>query len=220
MESSVDAWMYKLQEELLAEFGERLVLLGLQGSRAREEARADSDIDIVVVIDGLDYASLQAYKEALSRMPNADLACGFVSSPQVLAGWPRYDSFNLFMDTSVYYGSFDFMDTDFTADDALDAAEAGASVIYHAICHGILFDGDALPGIVGECVKSAFFVMRALSYAYTGEYPSSRSRMKELASSEEKVFLDAYDQLDMLDVDKIAHELLTWSSNILAEGHN
>ncbi len=220
MESSIDAWMYKLQEELLAEFGERLVLLGLQGSRAREEARADSDIDIVVVIDRLDYASLQAYKEALSHMPNVDLACGFVSSPQILAGWPRYDSFNLLMDTSVYYGSFDFMDTDFTADDALDAAEAGASVIYHAICHGILFDGDALPGIVGECVKSAFFVMRALSYARTGEYPSSRSRMKEMASSGEKIFLDAYDQPDMFDVEKVAHELLIWSSSILAEGHN
>lgn len=216
MEPSIDAWMDELAERLLEEFGDRLVLLGLQGSRARGEERPDSDIDAVVIIDALDCSTLRAYKEVISRMPLADLACGFVSSPEVLAAWPRSDSFNLIMDTKVLYGSFDFMDADYTADDAVDAAKAGASMIYHAVCHGILFDGDALSGIAADCIKSAFFVMRALVYARTGEYPKSRTRMKEFATDDELALLEAYDHLDGTNVDAMAQRLLTWSSGVLA----
>lgn len=216
MEWDTDAWMDTLKEELLSEFGDRLVLLGLQGSRARGEARPDSDIDVVLVVDGLDSSALVKYKKVLSRMPHANLACGFVGSPKVLAAWPRYDSFSLVMDTTIYCGSFDFMDANYTVEDALDAAKAGASMIYHAVCHGMLFDGDSLPDMVAECVKSAFFAMRALAYARTGEYPATRTRMKELASAEERVFLDAYDCPDSLDPEPLAQQLLAWASNVLS----
>ncbi len=135
MELNIDVWMNRLKKELEDEFGERLVLLGLQGSRARGEARASSDIDVVTVINKLDFPVLRIYKSVISRMPRADLACGFVGSPEILAAWPRYDSFNLVMDTSVYRGSFDFMNTNYSADDAIDAAKAGASMVYHSVCH-------------------------------------------------------------------------------------
>ena len=217
MELNIDAWMGQLEGKLREEFNERLVLLGLQGSRARGEARADSDIDVVAVISGLDSFGLQAYKDAVSSVPHTELACGFVSSPRVLAAWPRYDSFNLVMDTKPYYGTFDFMDTDYSADDAIAAAKAGASAIYHAMCHGVLFDGDALSGIISSCIKSAFFVMRAQAYARTGEYPDSRSRMRELATEDEKTFLDAYNDPESFDLSTLANELLHWSSSVLTD---
>lgn len=216
MESSMSAWMNEFEGTLVSEFGDRLVLLGLQGSRARGDERPDSDIDVVVIIDALDYSTLHAYKKVVSRMPNADLACGFASSPQVLAEWPRHDSFNLVMDTRVFYGSFEFMNTDYTAEDAAEAAKASASMIYHSVCHGVLFDDEALFSIVAECIKSAFFIMRALAYVRTGEYPKSRMRMRELATDDELVFLDAYDHLDAIDIDAMAQALLAWSSNVLA----
>ena len=46
----IDTWMNDLIEQLRIGFKERLVLVGLQGSRARGEQREDSDIDVVVVI--------------------------------------------------------------------------------------------------------------------------------------------------------------------------
>lgn len=49
----IDVWMNDLIDQLKTEFKERLVLVGLQGSRARGEQREDSDIDIVVVIEDL-----------------------------------------------------------------------------------------------------------------------------------------------------------------------
>ncbi len=217
MEFDIDAWMNQLKEKLLGEFGERLALLGLQGSRARGEARANSDIDIVAVIDELDFSTLQIYKSVISRMPHADLACGFVSSPKILAAWPRYDSFNLVMDTNIYYGSFDFMNTNYSADDAIDAAKMGASMVYHSVCHGMLFEKNGLSDIIAGCIKSTFFIMRVLTYARTGEYPKSRSRMRELASDDEKAFLDAYDRPDSIDAEAMAQRLLMWSSGVLAD---
>lgn len=216
MPLDIDAWMQRLQNELRQKFGKRLLFLGLQGSRARGEARKDSDIDVVLVIEGFDTPDLSTYKTILANMPHSEIACGFASSAEVLINWPRYDSFNLVMDTSTYFGSLDFMNTEYSPMDAKEAAKAGASGIYHAICHGCLFDGKELAGIVVACVKSAFFVMRALTYARTGEYPATRLRMRELATNEEATFLDAYADPDSFDTTHLAEALMEWSSSVLA----
>ena len=214
-ELAIDTWMGVLIAALDKAFGERLVFVGLQGSRARNEAREDSDIDAVVIIRDLSPDDLDLYKDVLGSLPCADIVCGFVSSPTVLAHWPRSDSFSLVMDTTAYYGSLDFMNACFTADEAMKAARAGASNIYHAVCHGMLFDGDEFPAIVAACVKSAFFVMRAQHYAATGEYPESRRRMRELSNDRELVFLDAYDDPDSFDPLALARDLMMWSSGII-----
>ena len=211
----INTWLEILAAALANAFGERLVFVGLQGSRARNEAREDSDIDAVVIIRDLSPDDLDAYKQVLGSLPHADIVCGFVSSPDVLAHWPRSDSFNLIVDTTAYYGSLDFINAHFTADEAMEAARVGASNIYHAVCHGRLFDGDGLPGIVSACVKSAFFVMRAQHYAKTGECPESRKRMKELSNDRELIFLDAYDDPDSFDPLALARDLMMWSSGII-----
>ena len=123
----IDTWMNDLIGQLKTEFKERLVLVGLQGSRARGEQREDSDIDIVVVIEDLNADDLALYRSVVQRMPHAELACGFVGSPDVLAAWPRHDVFNLVNDADIRYGAFDFMGTEFTAEDAKLAADACAS---------------------------------------------------------------------------------------------
>lgn len=148
-------------------------------------------------------------------MHHGDIACGFVSSPELLAAWPRHDGFNLVKDTRVLFGSLDFMDTGFAAQDALLSAKVGASEIYHAVSHELVFSEDSLQAIVDACVKPAFFVMRALQYAQTGEYPSSRAAMRRVASEDERVFLDAYDDPQAFGTDELAEKLLAWSQSVL-----
>ena len=63
----IDAWMNNLIEQLMIEFKERLVLVGLQGSRARGEQREDSDIDIVVVIEDLNAHDLASYRSVVKK---------------------------------------------------------------------------------------------------------------------------------------------------------
>lgn len=49
-------------DKLKKEFGDRLVFVGLQGSRARGEAREDSDIDLVVLLNHIDASNLERYR--------------------------------------------------------------------------------------------------------------------------------------------------------------
>ena len=85
MNIAIEAWMDELTKKLLDAFGSRLVLVGIQGSRARGEAKETSDIDAVVLIEGLNSVDVQCYREIVAALPHAELACGFIGSPAVLA---------------------------------------------------------------------------------------------------------------------------------------
>lgn len=213
----IDAWMNDLIEQLRIKFEERLVLVGLQGSRARGEQREDSDIDVVVIIEDLTVDDLVSYRSIIQRMPQFELACGFIGSPDVLAAWPRHDVFNLVNDTNVRYGSFDFMNTEFTAKEANLAARACASEIYHALCHTAVFEPDMLPDILQDCLKSVFFGIRAKHFAQTGDLVNSRAQLLNLASSDEKNLLQAYNGDLPMDDQELASRLLRWSNDELTE---
>ena len=212
----IDVWMNDLIDQLKTEFKERLVLVGLQGSRARDEQREDSDIDIVVVIEDLNADDLASYRSVIQKMPHAELACGFIGSPDVLAAWPRHDVFNLANDTDIRYGSFDFMDAEFHAEEAKLAADACASEIYHALCHTAVFEPNMLPDLLQGCLKSAFFGIRAKHFAQTGEFVNSRAQLLNLANSDEKKLLQAYDGNVQMDDQELARRLFQWSNNELA----
>lgn len=212
----IDTWMNDLIERLRIGFKERLVLIGLQGSRARGEQREDSDIDVVVIVEDLDADDLALYRSIVQRMPHAELACGFIGSPDVLAAWPRHDVFNLVNDTDIRYGSFDFMDTEFTAEEAKLAADACASEIYHALCHTAVFEPNMLPDLLQGCLKSVFFGIRAKHFAQTGEFVNSRAQLSKLANDDETKLLQAYNGDTQMDDQELASRLLRWSNNELA----
>lgn len=212
----IDAWMNDLIDQLKTEFKERLVLVGLQGSRARGEQREDSDIDIVVVIEDLNADDLVSYRSIVQRMPHAELTCGFIGSPDALAAWPRHDVFNLVNDTNVRYGSFDFMNTKFTVEEARLAAETCASEIYHALCHTVVFEPNLLPDILQGCLKSIFFGIRAKHFAQTGKFVNSRVQLLNLVNDSERWLLQAYDKDVQMDNKELASKLLRWSNDELA----
>lgn len=212
----IDTWMNDLIDQLKTEFKERLVLVGLQGSRARGEQREDSDIDVVVVVEDLNADDLASYRSVIQKMPHAELACGFIGSPDVLAAWPRHDVFNLVNDTDIRYGSFDFMDAEFPAEEAKFAADACASEIYHALCHTAVFEPNMLPDLLQGCLKSVFFGIRAKHFAQTGEFVNSRAQLLNLANSDEKKLLQAYDGNVQMDDQELARRLFQWSNNELA----
>lgn len=216
----IDVWMNDLIDQLKTEFKERLVLVGLQGSRARGEQREDSDIDVVVVVEDLNADDLASYRSVIQKMPHAELACGFIGSPDVLAAWPRHDVFNLVNDTDIRYGSFDFMDAEFPAEEAKLAADACASEIYHALCHTAVFEPNMLPDLLQGCLKSVFFGIRAKHFAQTGEFVNSRAQLLNLANSDEKKLLQAYDGNVQMDDQELARRLFQWSNNELAGRDN
>lgn len=124
--------------------------------------------------------------------------------------------FNLANDTDIRYGSFDFMNTKFTVEEARLAAETCASEIYHALCHTVVFEPNLLPDILQGCLKSIFFGIRAKHFAQTGKFVNSRAQLLNLANSDEKKLLQAYDVNVQMDDQELARRLFQWSNNELA----
>ena len=86
-------------------FGERIRFLGIQGSYGRGEATAESDIDVVLLLDGLQLEDLQAYDEAVSALPMREKLCGFVGGWEELIHWDKADLFQFIQDTRALRGS-------------------------------------------------------------------------------------------------------------------
>lgn len=170
------AWTEEALERLKVEFGSRLRFVGLQGSRARGEAREDSDIDLVILLDHVDADDLARYRAIVQSMSHAELACGFVGSEQALAAWPRHELFQFYHDTHAFFGKLPDVGP-FTKDDALGAARIGASGIYHAACHACAFDADAAVDVLESLFKGAFFTLQALRFARAGVYPHTKAEL-------------------------------------------
>ena len=217
------AWAEDAKERLKAEFGERLRFVGLQGSRARGEAHAGSDIDLVVLLDGVGADDLARYRSVVRSMPDSGLACGFVGSEAVLAAWPRHELFQFYNDTAPVFGALPDVGP-FSREDALEAALVGASGIYHAACHACVFDDGDADGILESLFKGAFFALQALQFVRTGAYPRTKAELACLLEGDEARILamgrdwDSHRPANDDDRRDLVNLLLRWSEGVVRFG--
>ena len=202
-------WMSLLKDRLLESFGDRVVFIGLQGSRARGEAGDESDIDAVVILDTLSVRDLGTYRGILDRMPHRELACGFVSGMDEIARWDPADLFQFRMDTVPILGDLGSILPPMDPDDSRRAAVAGACSIYHACVHNYVHERS--PEILDALYKQARFVLRAKHYSETGVFmralpdivSDTEGRDREIAIGPEG------------DFDSRSEALIGWSSDII-----
>lgn len=76
----IKVWLECFRVKLVSLFGRRLRFFGLQGSYGRGEQTAGSDIDVVVVIDGMSRRDIFAYRNMLDTMDRSSMICGFVAT--------------------------------------------------------------------------------------------------------------------------------------------
>ena len=185
-------WAEDAARRLKREFGDRLSFVGLQGSRARGEARENSDIDLVVLLDGISADDLRRCRTVIQTMPQKELACGFVGSTRAVASWPRHELLQFVCDTRPICGDFEsIIDTGFTSDDALRAARIGASGIYHALCHARVFDGIDAEATLEPLFKQALILEVGRDW-------------------------EAHRPADAEEAEKLTDLLLRWSENVMA----
>lgn len=89
---NIESWLPLWSHAVLERFGGRVLFLGLQGSRARGEAREDSDIDTVLALCWLDTGIFPAPRAALPEAGRALLAAG----PEELFAWAGETLKNVF----------------------------------------------------------------------------------------------------------------------------
>ena len=149
-------------------FGARIVCAGIQGSRARGEAKPSSDIDTVLILDELSAEDLSVYRALLQTLPNAGLICGFVSGRAELSCWEPSELVSFYFDTLPLKGNLDFLRPLLTEEAARRAVLGGACGIYHACCHNVLFDHSA--EVLLALYKAAFFILRAKVFSESGVF--------------------------------------------------
>ncbi|MDL2257850.1 nucleotidyltransferase domain-containing protein [Eubacteriales bacterium OttesenSCG-928-K08] len=216
----IELWVQTLTEKLRAAFQNRLLFVGLQGSYARGEAHAGSDIDIVVLVDSLSLDDLKRYKAVLDEMPHRELACGFVSDRQTLLNWPKHELFQFIHDTKPVYGTMENCLPSIDREDVATSVKISASGIYHACCHSFLHgedDTEALKGLY----KGAFFLLQATHYLHSGSYVRTKRELLSLLEGTEQEILsismnwEAHQEEIAQHPDGYFEKLITWTSRVI-----
>ena len=201
-------------------FGDRVWFVGLQGSYARGEATATSDIDVVVILNELSVSDISTYNEMLSNLPHRDLICGFLSGKEELLNWELSDLFQFCYDTLPIKGSLDEVLT-LIDDSAVDRAiKSGVCNIYHGCIHNMLHEKSE--DILRALYKSASFVVQAIAFKQTGNYIRHQKELLQVVSSNEQVIVNTFMNLKnggTVDFDLMSEILFIWSKNRITKNN-
>jgi len=216
----IDEWMMSLSDKLKTTFGKRLLFLGLQGSYQRDEARTDSDIDIVIILDVLTMEDLECYKSIISTLPHNDKACGFISGKKELQEWSKHELFQFSKDTCAYHGDLNKLLPLIKRLDIINGVKIAASNLYHYCCHNYLYgEAEALK----EIYKGTFFVLQGAYYLRNNKYIKSKEKLLPLLDGVEKQMLNISANWDVFKDATLSYPydhyktLLQWCSGIMTE---
>ena len=174
----IERYLQRLIGQLQLRFGDRLVYVGLQGSYLRGEATPESDIDIMVVLENLGTADLEAYRGILSAMEHPELSCGFICSKADLAKWNPLEICHLVHSTKDYIGKLRDLVPAYSQADVRNFVRLSINNLYHEICHRAVH-GSAernLEKLTGT-YKGVFFILQNLHYLNHGVFAATRAEL-------------------------------------------
>lgn len=216
----VDVYMDKLICALKAQFADRLLYVGLQGSYLRGEATENSDLDVVVILEDLTAVDLAAYKAIVNSLEMPEMACGFICGRQEMAHWNPLESCNFLYGTQDRYGKLaDFVPA-YTREDVVNFVKLSVGNLYHELCHRYVHADVAknrkkLP----QSFKSVFFILQSLYYLKDGVfYPTKQELLKHLCPDDRSV-MELSHRLNReaeYDFEEAFQKLLRWCQNLLA----
>lgn len=145
-------------------FGDRLVWVGHHGSWGRQEARPESDIDCMVVLDRVEDADLHMFRDIVSSMPDAQtLGSGLLMSIAELKETPRSYLIQFFYGRKVLYGSLQGIVAPPGSEELITDIRLKASDNLHAARHYLLYPHD-LPKVVHKLkyqFKNCFYALQS-----------------------------------------------------------
>lgn len=220
----VEPWMNEAVASLQEQFGPRLLFVGLQGSHRRGEAREESDIDILTILDRVDVADLAAYRQVLRALPEGEKACGFTCGRDELLAWPPFELFQFASDTDTWFGDLVSLLPPFTRQDTIAGARSAVSGLHHYTAY-LYVSGDeaaradALKGVY----KGFFFAMQLVHYLRTGVYAKTKRELLGLLSGSEAELLHLgmdegqYRSLGEREPDRLFQLMLDWTGGTMCE---
>lgn len=186
-----DTYILSLTELLKKEYGERLLYVGLQGSYLRGEATEHSDIDIMVVVDHISVADLDAYRKAISSLEDFDKSCGFICGREELENWNPLEICHLLHTTKDYFGTLTDLVPEYTENDVRSFVKMSLGNLYHEICHRYIHaSGEKNTARLPDTYKSVFFILQNVYYLDSGRFIGTKAGLLEALSGKDRLVLE------------------------------
>lgn len=187
----IGQYLGKLIPLLQERFGERLLYVGLQGSYLRGEATENSDMDIMVLMDGLCVADLDIYRTVIQSLEGFEQSCGFICGKKDLENWNPLEICNLLFGTKDYYGELRRYVPEYTRQDIRNFVRLSVNNLYHEICHRYIHatrckNEANLP----HSFKGVFFILQNLQYLRTGSFPGTKKELLECLEGKDRAVLE------------------------------
>ncbi len=207
----IENYIDNFLEEAKSVYGGRLLYVGLQGSYLRGEAHENSDIDIMVVIDGFCVKDMDLYKDILEKIGNSDKACGFICGRDEITGWTPLETFQLLQTTKDLYGNLSELLPAADRRDEITYVKTSLGNMYHEFCHRYIHADRAksIQKFRGTC-KAFFFLIQNLHYLESGKFIKTKRELKEAVSEEDRNILMMAELPDDYDFDKEFTAVIEW----------
>ena len=214
----IAVWMQGFLRSLDETFGSRVWFVGLQGSYGRGEATEGSDIDLVVILDGLSARDIQAYNDMLNLLSHRELICGFLSGKEEIMHWEPSDLFQFCHDTIPIRGSLHEVLALVDEEAVNRAIKIGACNIFHGCVHNMLYEKseDILRGLY----KASSFVVQAIAFQQTGKYFSRQRELRQAVLPDEQAIVDTFVNLKSggpVEFDSMSEALFAWAKKWIHE---
>ena len=211
----IEEYINDFLEEAKSVYGDRLLYVGLQGSYLRGEAHENSDIDVMIVIDGFCVKDMDRYKVILEKIGNREKACGFICGKDEITGWTPLESFQLLQTTKDIYGNLSELLPKAGREDEITYVKTCLGNMYHEFCHRYIHADRAksIQKFRGSC-KPFFFLIQNLHYLESGDFVKTKRELKDAVSEEDRRILNMAELPDDYDFDTEFTTVIEWCRNV------
>ena len=213
----LERYLADLIQNCQSAFGERLLYVGLQGSWLRGEAREDSDIDVMVILDRFSVPDMDAYRRILEKIGFRDRSCGFICGKEEMKRWNPLEVCQLRHTTRDLLGVLTDYLPPATRQDEINYVKLSLGNLYHELCHRYIHADRArnTAKFRGTC-KSVFYLIQNLHFLESGHFILSRKDLQEAVAEEDRLALEMAGLPDGYDFDRAFSDLFAWCQGAFA----
>ena len=192
-------------------FGERLLYMGLQGSWLRGEAHENSDIDVMVILDGFSVRDMDTYRGILKKIGFYERSCGFICGKEEMRCWNPLEVCQLRQTTKDLVGVLTDYLPPVSREDEINYVKLSLGNLYHELCHRYIHaDKDRNAAMFRGICKSMFYLIQNLHFLESGHFILSRKDLKKAVMEEDRIILELADLPDGYDFDQAFSSLFVW----------
>ena len=217
----IQAYLNRLLGGLTETFGDRLLYVGLQGSFMRGEAAETSDVDIMVIFDEINTATLDAYRDLLISAGDYDRSCGFVCGKGDMAAWNGLELCHLLHTTRDLYGQLSDFVPAYTRADVMQFVRMSIGNLYHEMCHRYIHaPREVNEAHLAATSKSVFFILQNVHFLRTGHFACTKAELLDALDGDDRTVLSLSLELargERVDFHLALDRMLRWCQRSLAE---